>query len=121
MNDRLPPDLSDEWDDEPTGPSGFQKRARMMKIIGIVALVSMVLPGVLVTWTTSRATANAACQIAVNYYAPSAPRWQARFDVVPLTIVGWNCYAYTDDGFVLRVANVGIIPGAPTLRPATGV
>jgi len=121
MTNDLPPELSDEWDDEPPGPSPMERRARMMKIIGIVALVSMVLPGLLVTWSTSRATANAACQIAVTYYAPTATRWQANFDFLPLGNVGWNCYAYTEDGFVLRVAHLGIIPGVPTLQPSTGI
>jgi len=121
MTNDFPPELSDEWDDEPSGPSRMEKRARLMKIIGIVALVSMVLPGVLVTWTTSRATAHAACGIAVAYYAPTAPRWQASFDVLPLQNIGWNCYAYTDDGFTLRVAHLGIIPGVPTLQPTTGI
>jgi hypothetical protein len=120
MADELPPELSDEWDDEPAGPSRLEKRARMMKIVGVVALVSMVLPGVLVTWSTSRATANGACQIAATYYAPSAPRWQANFDFWPLPNIGWNCYAYTDDGFVIRVAHLGIIPGLPPLQPLTG-
>jgi hypothetical protein len=121
MTDDFPPELSDEWSDEPAEPSRRKKRARVMKIIGIVALVSMVLPGVLVTWSTSRATANAACGIAVAYYAPSATRWQASFDVFPLRNIGWNCYAQADDGFVLRVSHLGIIPGVPTLQPSTGL
>jgi len=121
MANDLPPELSDEWDDEPAGPSRMAKRARVMKIIGIVALVSMVLPGVLVTWSTSRGTATAACSVAVAYYAPTAATWQARFDVLPLRQIGWNCYVSTDDGFTLRVAHLGIIPGLPTLQPTTGV
>ena len=92
-----------------------------MKIVGVIALVSMVLPGVLVTWSTSRATANAACSIAVAYYAPTATRWQANFDVLPFQNFGWNCYVSTDDGFTLRVAHLGIIPGVPPLQPTTGV
>jgi hypothetical protein len=121
MANNLPPELSDEWDDEPTGPSPLHRRTRVMKIVGIIALVSMVLPGVLVTWSTSRASANAACAIAVAYYAPAAQRWQASFDVLPSRNIGWNCYVYSDDGFVLRVAHLGIIPGVPTLRPTTGI
>jgi hypothetical protein len=121
LNNGLPPELSDEWENEPERPSSIAKKAKLMKIIGIVALVSMVLPGVLVTWTTSRATANAACGVAVAYYAPSASRWQASFDVLPLGHIGWNCYVYTDDGFVLRVAHLGIVPGVPTLQPSTGI
>jgi len=120
MSNDIPPELSGDWDDEPGVPSRMNRRARVMKIVGIIALVSMVLPGVLVTWSTSRATANAACALAVAYFAPSAGRWQADFDIVPPSKIGWNCYAYTDDGFRLLVAPLGIIPGAPTLQPSTG-
>lgn len=120
MNNDIPPELSDEWGDEQGGPSRFNKRARMMKIVGLIALVSLVLPGVLVTWSTSRATANAACGIAVAYYAPTSSRWEARFDLLPPTNLGWNCYSYTADGIVLRVAHLGIIPGVPVLQPITG-
>lgn len=121
MRDDIPPELSGEWDDEPAGPSPMARRARMLRAVGIIALASLVLPGVLVTWSTSRATAHAACGIAAAYYAPTAPAWEATFEFVPLQNFGWNCYAYTADGLVLRVATLGIIPGAPTLQPLTGV
>jgi len=115
-----PPELSEEWDDELSGPSRMDRRARVLKAVGIVALLSLVLPGVLITWSTSRATARAACTIAVDYYAPSAVSVDATFDLFPVRTLGWNCHAIMADGASLRVATLGIIPGAPTLRPLTG-
>ncbi len=115
----LPPELSNEWDDDDR-PTRFAQRARLLKVIGLVALASLVLPGILVTWSTTRATAVAACQIAVDYYAPTAERASARFEVFPLEILGWTCHATLADGTELRVAHLGLIPGWPTLRPLTG-
>lgn len=115
-----PPELSGDWDDDDVGPSSMDRRARVLRIIGIVALSSLVLPGILVTWTTSTATARVACEIAVNYYAPAAESSLARFELVPLDTLGWNCHARMADGITLRVASLGPIPGAPTLRPLSG-
>lgn len=115
----FPPELSDEWDED-ARPSRFARRARLLKMIGLVALASLVLPGILVTWSTTRATATAACQIAVDYYAPAAEHSSARFEVFPVEIFGWTCHAGMADGTSLRVAHLGVIPGWPTLRPLTG-
>lgn len=115
-----PPELSPEWDDEPTGEAPWHKRARFLRLIGIVALASLVLPGVLVTWTTSGQAAKIACEIAVGYYAPSAASAVARFELFPLDTLGWNCHAVMADGVTLKVASLGPIPGQPTLRPLTG-
>jgi hypothetical protein len=115
-----PPELSDEWDDLPTGEAPWHKRARFLRLIGIIALASLVLPGVLVTWTTSRQAAKIACEIAVSYYAPAADASVARFELLPLDTLGWNCHAVMADGVTIKVASLGPIPGQPTLRPLTG-
>jgi hypothetical protein len=118
--DNTPPELSGEWDDEPAGPSRLDRRRRLLQTVGIIALASLVLPGFLVTWSTSHATARVACEIAVGYYAPAAVGSQARFELLPLDTLGWVCHAQMADGFTLRVASLGPIPGQPVLRPLTG-
>jgi hypothetical protein len=115
-----PPELSEEWDDEDEGPKAWERRNRVLRIVGIIALVSLVLPGVLVTWTTSSRAAGVACEIAVTYYAPAAVTSQARFEMLPLNTLGWNCHAVMADGRTLRVASLGPIPGQPRLVPLTG-
>jgi hypothetical protein len=119
-HDDIPPELSGEWDDDSPGPSRMDRRRRILKMVGIIALASLVLPGFLVTWSTSNATARVACDIAVRYYAPAAVSSQARFELLPLDTLGWVCHAQMADGFTLRVASLGPIPGQPVLRPLTG-
>lgn len=118
--DELPPELAGAWDEEPDRPSRLDRRARVLKGVGIVALASLVLPGFLVTWTTSQRTAQAACSIAVDYYAPSAASSEARFSIFPVRTFGWVCDARMADGTTLPVAALGPIPGSPRLTPLTG-
>lgn len=114
--DDLPPEL---WeDDEP--PRQRPLRAKLIRLAGMIAILALVLPGILVTWTTWSRTAEYACELAVQYYAPSADASEARFDLVPVQSLGWTCYAVMFDGTEARVASLGPIPGAPTLRPMTG-
>lgn len=118
--DENPPELSGGWEDEPIRPSRLDRRRRVLKGVGIIALASLILPGFLVTWSTSTATARVACDIAVRYYAPAAVGSSARFELLPLDTLGWVCHAQMADGFTLRVASLGPIPGQPVLRPLTG-
>lgn len=115
-DDNLPPEL---WaDDEPRRERPF--RSRIITAAGLIAIMALVLPGVLVTWSTWKKTAEYACTLAVQYYAPSAEASEARFDVYPLRALGWSCYAVTSGGTETRVASLGPIPGAPELRPRSG-
>jgi hypothetical protein len=110
---------SSEYDDESRSPR-FQVRRRIMQFVVTLAIAALVLPGLLVTWTTQVRTAQYACQIATAYYAPGATGSDARFSLVPAPLAGWNCYAVMFDQSEFFVANLGVIPGAPRLRPLTG-
>jgi hypothetical protein len=95
-------------------------RRRFMQFVVTLAIAALVLPGVLVTWTTQVRTAQYACQIATAYYAPGATGSDARFSLVPSSLLGWNCYAVMFDQTEMFVAHLGVIPGAPRLVPLTG-
>lgn len=95
-------------------------RRRITQIVVSVAIAALVLPGFIVTWATQLRTANYACQIAVDYYAPGASSAQAQFSLLNLSIPGWNCYAVMFDGSEKFVAHLGVIPGAPRLVPQSG-
>ena len=101
-------------------PLYSRKRMTVMRAVVIVAILALVLPGLVVTWTTQVSTANYACQIAVEYYAPGATSHRASFEIAPAELFGWNCYAVMFDGQEYFVAHVGLIPGAPRLIPLTG-
>lgn len=111
----------DSWEEEPSEPPvGGRARRRVMQIVVIIALTALVLPGVLVTWVTQTRTANYACEIATDYYAPGASGSVAKFSLTPLSVAGWKCYAVLFDGTEFFVAHLGVIPGAPRLVPLTG-
>lgn len=117
----------DEYDDEPElagyQPAGDRPlRSRhlktVMRVVVIVALVGLLLPGVLVTITTATRTATVTCSIYTAYYAPEAVSYSARFELVSAAGVGWNCYAVQYDGSELLVRAMGIIPGGVRLPSA---
>jgi hypothetical protein len=108
-------------DDEPDeAPVGGRARRRFMQIVVTIAITALVLPGVLVTWVTQVRTAQYACEIATDYYAPGAGGSIARFSLTPISVAGWKCYAVLFDGTEFFVAHLGVIPGAPRLVPLTG-
>ena len=109
-----------DLEDDSERPLYSRKRLTMMRAIVIVAILALVLPGLVVTWTTQVSTAHYACQIAVAYYAPGATSHRASFDVAPADLFGWNCYAIMFDDQENFVAHLGVIPGAPRLIPLTG-
>jgi hypothetical protein len=91
-----------------------------MIIVVSVAIAALILPGILVTWTTQLRTAQYACDLATAYYAPGATSSSARFSLTPVSLAGWNCFAVMFDESEFFVAHLGVIPGAPRLVPLTG-
>ena len=108
------------FDDDTDRPLYSRRRRNLMRFVVLLAIGALVLPGVIVTWTTQLRTANYACQIAVNYYAPGATSSRASFDLAPTDLLGWNCHAVMFDGQEFFVAHLGVVPGAPRLVPHTG-
>ena len=106
-------------DEEPERPFRRGKK-RFMQIVVTVAIAALVLPGILVTWSTQVRTAQYACEIATAYYAPGATDSSARFSFTPASLAGWNCYAVMFNDSEFFVAHLGVIPGAPRLVPLTG-
>ena len=107
-------------DDETDRPLYSRRRRNLMRFVVLLAIGALVLPGIIVTWTTQLRTANYACQIAVEYYAPGATSSRASFDLLPTDLLGWNCHAVMFDGQEFFVAHLGVVPGAPRLIPLTG-
>lgn len=106
-----------EDDDDPAPRT---RRAVVMRVAVLITILALVLPGILVTWSTQVRTAQYACQIAADYYAPGASQSEARFRITNPDLVGWNCYAVMFNGEEVFTAYLGLIPGAPRLVPLTG-
>lgn len=99
-------------DGRPLRSRGIVTGMRVLVIVGIVALI---LPGIVVTATTASSTADRSCAIALEQAAPGLSDYQPRFELFSPAGVGWNCYAVEGDGDEILIATMGIIPGAPHL------
>ena len=119
----------DDEDDEPElagyQPHDEQRPLRsphlvtVMRVVVVVGLIGLLLPGILVTASTASATANRTCSIYAAYYAPEAVDFSARFELVSAAGMGWNCYAVEFGGEELLLRSMGIIPGGPRISPVT--
>jgi hypothetical protein len=86
-------------------------RRRALRIVVVIGLVALVLPGVLVTVSTQIATAGAACRIVVAKVAPDSVAAVARFELTGGDGPGWYCYAERFGGEEVLLRSLGLIPG----------
>lgn len=87
----------------------------VMRIVVVLGLVGLILPGILVTVSTANRTAAASCSFAAQFYAPESTSSAARFELFSNAGPGWNCYALHFGGRETLVANLGLIPGSVSL------
>lgn len=124
MTDDENPRELDDWEpynppgDETTSP--WERRRRVMRIVALVTMIAMVVPGALTSWAIAQSTAERSCRIAVDYYANERTPSRVAFELGSPDTLGWNCYAIAPTGEV-RVALLGLIPGPPRLVPTTRV
>ena len=114
----------DEYDDEPE-LAGYEPHGdrplrsphlmTVMRVVVVLGLVGLLLPGILVTVGTANSTAQRACSAYVGYFAPEASSFTARFEMFSAAGMGWNCYAVDYGGDELLVRSLGIIPGGVRL------
>jgi len=109
-------DLADNEADD--GMPAWERRRRVLRWIALIALLGMVLPTGLGTWSMARSTAEQSCRLAVDYYADERTPSRVAFELLSPDAVGWMCYAQLSSGELL-VAVLGLIPGAPRLIPRT--
>lgn len=119
-----PADNSHEYDDEPElagyephddRPLRSPRLIVAMRVVVVVGLIGLVLPGILIGLSTANSTAQRSCEIYTAYLAPEAVAFSARFEVVSASGMGWNCYAIGFGGTETLLASMGIIPGGARL------
>lgn len=84
----------------------------VMRVVIVIGLVGLVLPGILIGVATANATADRSCAQYTAYFAPEAVRYSARFELVSASGMGWNCYAVAFGGGETLIAAMGFIPGS---------
>ena len=93
---------------------------RAMRIVVIVGLICLVLPGILTTVSFSKATAERACAVIAPYQDPSTRGSSAHFELFGKGGLGWQCYTVGAFGGDRNVAPMGLFPRIPT-QPEPGI
>jgi len=82
----------------------------MMRVVVILAIVGLILPGVLVTYTTAARTAETACSVYIEMDAPGSVGQRVAFELASPIGPGWNCYSVAFGGRESLVKAFGLIP-----------
>lgn len=109
-----------ELPDDDDRPLRSARRMRILRVVALMGLALLVLPGLVGTLGQASRSAAVACELARNYYAPNSLGVEARFRLMPIDALGWQCFADVGGGQELLIATLGPIPGIPQLRPISG-
>jgi hypothetical protein len=113
------PELSGFDSDDDQRPLRSKRMLAAMRVVVIVGVLALVLPGVITTMHVARVTAETACTVAVARYYPSAEASSSRFEFAGPGGFGWQCYAVDRNERETFVTTLGIIPAAPGLETRT--
>lgn len=84
---------------------------QIMRVVIVIGVVVLVLPGAIYTIGVQMQTAAAACRIVVQAGDAEATGSIARFQPWGGNGPGWYCYAQSFDGSELMLRALGLIPG----------
>lgn len=84
-----------------------------MRVVVIIALVALIVPGVITTVSVASLTATHTCAVYVARYQPDAAGSSARFELFAPGGAGWQCYWLDAEGNATYLAPLGIIPTTP--------
>lgn len=92
-----------------------------MRVVVIVGIIALVLPGIITIFTVGGNTADRACARWVALERPDAASSSAVFEYFGPGGIGWQCYSVGAFGGDQLVASLGIIPsGARLPIPTSG-
>lgn len=126
-------EYEDEYDDEYEREpelAGYQSHSEkplrsphlvtVMRVVVVLGLIGLVLPGILIGVSTANSTAQRSCAIYTSNLAPEAVAFSARFEFASASGMGWNCYAVSFSGNETLLAAMGLIPGGARLPASPG-
>jgi hypothetical protein len=96
-------------------PLRSKRTLTMMRVVVVLALVGLILPGIVTTWSVAGSTAQASCETWVAYSVAGDSGADARFEVFGPGGMGWECYSDGAFGGDRHLASLGLIPGPPKL------
>lgn len=87
----------------------------VMRVVVVLALVALVLPGIITTMSVASSSAQAACATWVDFEVAGPSGSTARFEAFGPGGLGWECYSVGAFGGDKHIVSLGLIPGPPTL------
>lgn len=110
------PELSGYEPHDESRPLRSRHVTTVMRVVVVLGLVALVVPGILTTMQVASTTASNACLVAVAHYYPYSEAHDARFELAGPGGAGWQCYAIDRNERETFVTPLGIIPAAPGLE-----
>jgi len=121
MSDEYHPELA-EYEPGDARPSRSVLRRRVLRVMVLLGLTALILPGILVTIRVQGTTAAAACRFVVQTEDSEAIDSTTRFELAGPDGPGWYCYAVRFGGEEILLRSLGLIPGlSPQHQEAPGV
>ncbi|MBH0131144.1 hypothetical protein [Salinibacterium sp. NK8237] len=90
----------------------------VMRVVVVLGLIGLVVPGIVSAAATADNTANRTCATYVQYLAPQAVSYSVRFELTGDGDPGWKCYAIAFNGGETLLRSLGLIPG-PAVIPTS--
>lgn len=114
------PELSGPEPSGPERPLRSKHVTTAMRVVVVLGLLALVVPGVLTTVQVATTTASNGCLAAVAQYYPFSVDYDARFELAGAGGLGWQCYAIDQHERETFVTPLGLIPSAPRqVNPGT--
>ncbi|TFD81266.1 hypothetical protein [Cryobacterium fucosi] len=112
-SDEQHPELSGYEPQDADRPLRSRRALTFMRIVVVLGVVALIVPGILTSLQIASATAENTCRAAVLRYHPFAVGSHARFELSGPGGFGWQCYAIDVNERATYVIPLGIIPSAP--------
>lgn len=98
-------------------PLRSAQRVWGIRLIVVVAVAALILPGVFTTISVGSSNAERACAYRVALVDPAAGGFDARFELFGPGVLGWECYLVDPFNGERHVDSMGLIPVAPRQSP----
>lgn len=109
MNDDEHPELAG-YEPIPERPLRRRNAHAVMRVVVVLAIIGLILPGVLITITTASNTAERSCAIYIDRLVPGSQGQVVRFEMTSPIGPGYNCYSVGFGGDLTLVHAFGLIP-----------
>ena len=92
-----------------------KRRKRFIRVMVLVTVGAMLLPGLAGLYSVSASAASQACIIATIHEAPDATGVSVPFQFFGPGFIGWECYATGTFGGDRHIISLGLFPGLVSL------